>query len=340
MSAYDNFDPHFRFFGESLNKAIGRLGKRDTKEFLAHQKMQVETLVKTETKLRKVLINGKFGNTVYKKFIKYIREDKRNLLFARPFFRERQKIFTSKVSKALRNRDHKALQKFHFNYQFIQFLVTSRKWKDTSPVMVLVKEIERLRNELVILNMPLAISRARIFYSRTPPSQLSYMDLVQIASEGLLSAIDKFVLPFSKVFRSVAIGRIVGNSISAYSETLIHFYPTAKRVLYRANKSIGRMGSDPDMKELAARVNDGLPKRQKATPDQISDLMAAASCVSADSIVSTDPNLAESISRFSAPDSCRPDVIVEANDSSAVLAAAMAKLSILERKVLILKGIS
>ena len=340
MSNYNSNDMHFRTFATSLGAALKKLGKRDTKEFLAHQKKQVEGLVALETKLRRLLIKSKFGNSSYRKFIAFIRDEKRNILFARPFFRERQKVFTKRISNALRKKDIKALQRYHFNYQFIDFLLKSRKWAEKSPILQLIREIEKLRQELIVTNMPLAISRARIFYSRTPPSQLSYMDLVQIASEGLMSAIDKFVLPFSKVFRSVIIGRVVGSSISAYSETLIHFYPCDKRLIYRANKVVGKMGgADVDFKKLAHKVNDGLSPKHSTNAVKIADLMAAASCVSADTSPSVDPDLAESIARFSAPDSCRPDVIVESQDAMRHLNNAMKNLSNFEIKLLKLTGV-
>ena len=154
---------------------------------------------------------------VFRDFIKYICEERKNILAARPFFRERQAIFTSKVSNALRDRSEVNLSKFHFNFQFIKFTMKARNWGKDSQIRNLYNQIDSLRTEIIEMNMPLAISRTRIFYSKTPPSQLSYMDFVQIGAEGLMSAVDKFCLPYSKVFRSVIIGRIVGNYIESYS---------------------------------------------------------------------------------------------------------------------------
>jgi DNA-directed RNA polymerase specialized sigma subunit len=341
MPKYDVHDAHFRTFATSLNVAIKKNGERDTKAFLKYQKNQVETLVKLEKELRKELIASKFGNVSYKRFVEYICDEKRNILYARPFFRERQAAFTKRISKALKTRNIEKMKKFHFNFQFIKFVMNSRKWSPKSPISILYEKVNEVRDRLVVMNMPLAISRARIFYSRTPPSQLSYMDLVQTSAEGLLSAVDKFVLPFSKVFRSVAIGRCVGNLIFSYSETLIHFYPREKKILYRANKRIGRLGGENvDYQELSDNVNDGLTLNQSTTPDKVADLMAAASTVSADTPATIDPDLADSISRFSAPESTRPDIIVEERDLMNHLGLAMKNLSIKERKCLILLGVS
>jgi len=122
-------------------------------------------------------------------------------------------VFTTNIAKALKEESATALYRYHFNYQFVRFTMALRKWPRGGKIRKLAMKIEAIRTEIVEMNMPLAISRARIFWSRTPRSHLTYMDLVQISCEGLMSAVDKFVLPYSTVFRSVAIGRIVGNLI-------------------------------------------------------------------------------------------------------------------------------
>jgi len=95
--------------------------------------------------------------------------------------------------------------------------------KDSELLKIYGKILE-LRQELVLMNLPLVISRARIFYSRTPKSHLSFMDFIQIGVAGLLAGIDKYCGEYSRVWRSVVIGRIVGDYISSYcldSDTLI-----------------------------------------------------------------------------------------------------------------------
>lgn len=341
MSTFDNTDEHFLQFAQSLHTVIEKYGDMPEKTVLQRQKDQMETLVRLEREFRLAVSDHRWGMAVYEQFVHYICEDKRNILAARPFFRERQKVFTERISKSLKARNAKLLQKFRFNYQFVLFVMKAKKWPPNSNISKLFNRITALRTEIVEMNMPLAISRARIFWSRTQKSQLSYMDLIQISCEGLMSAVDKFVLPFSKVFRAVAIGRIVGNFIDCYSETLIHFYPSDKRRIYRANKLVGRHAGGIDFEALAEGVNEGANPPHHTTPSEIADLMAAASCVSTDSIPVSDPdNVNGSVERFPAPSSCQPDVQVEYTEAVSAVQEAMEYLTIFERKLLKMKGIS
>ena len=119
MSQLD--ENHFRMFASSLEAAIARENVPDDVNFLKLQKEQVETLVKTEREFRKTIVgykSGRTGDHIYGAFIKYICEERRNILAARPFFRERQTVFTKSISQALKDRDVKALQKFNFNFHF------------------------------------------------------------------------------------------------------------------------------------------------------------------------------------------------------------------------------
>lgn len=344
-------DSHFKLFAGQLERAIEKYGSIDEIVIVERQKKQVESLVALERKFRKTLIKHPWGPGVYRSFIQMITEEKGNILAARPYFRERQDVFTSKISKALRDKKEKRLYPFAINYQFVRFVMESRNWKGANiggKIVKLAKQIVALRTELVEMNMPLAISRARIFWSRTPRSHLSYMDLVQISCEGLMSAVDKFVLPYSKVFRSVAIGRIVGNFIESYSETLVHFYPQDKRKIYRANKGISKLslerGDSIDYDKLADEVNRDVEDNQRTDSHELSHLVAAASHVSTDVPTpeqnATGPSgMTVSIDRYAADNSCQPDNQFETVQLRSVARIAYRELSILERKLLRLKGV-
>jgi RNA polymerase sigma factor (sigma-70 family) len=337
-------DPHFRNFATSLEHAIECCGETDDEDFLARQKRQVETLVFLEKQFKKTVIGSAKGERIYKGFVKFICDERKNILDARPYFRERQHVFTKYISTALRKRAVKQLYRFNFNYRFVQFVMNFCPWKPKSPITKLANQIRAIRDELITMNMPLAISRARIFYSRTPKAHLTYMDLIQIACEGLMSGIDKFVLPFSKAFRSVAIGRMTGNFIENYSETQIHFYPVDKRKLYRANKLVGRgatTATTVDFTDLAKNVNKGVEPAHRTNASEIANLMSAASTVSSDTPVSDDDDETARVSdRFAAPADTQPDVICERADSMRQMAEAMTVLSAFEQKVLQLRGVS
>lgn len=334
-------DDQFQVFAKTLENEIARYGGIDEETLLQRQQEQMEGLVALENDFRRVLRFHRYGTAVYREFLAFICDKKRNILAARPYFRERQDVFAAQISVALKNRDVKELQKFHFNYQFVAFVLKARKWNQGSEIVKIADKIIALRQEIVTLNMPLAISRANIFWRRTPRSHLSRMDLIQICCEGLLSAIDKFCLPFSKVFRGVAIGRMTGNEIESYSETLLHFYPSDKRKIYRANKVVSKFSEKfsegVDFDKLADCVNSAGTDHQTTAPE-ISRLMSAASCVSADTRANEDDLTVHSVRHMVAPAEGRPDVIAEREEAHSALFTALPKLSILKRKLLRIKG--
>ena len=356
-------DDHFKLFATWLETGIAKFG--ETTDANERQRQQMNHLVALEKDFRLTLQTIKWGATgrwIYRRFIAYICDEQKNILDARPFFRERQEVFAAKISKALKARDHEALYPFRVNYRFIMFAIkraeesawVKKSFKSSGKLRILADEITDLRKEIVTINLPLAINRAQLFYSRTPRSHISRMDFVGIATDGLMSGIDKYT-PSNKEgvntrqFRSTAIGRMGGNFIEEYSETLLHFYPADKRKLYRANKITGRNVGLLDYEKLADGVNevakkceDGTVKEidNPTTADEIANLMSAASTVSSDSSLPSDPDAPEPIERFAAPEATRPDLIVENHNAMTALATALPVLTLLQAKILRLKGIN
>jgi DNA-directed RNA polymerase specialized sigma subunit len=339
-------DDHFRKFAGNLELAIAKYGEVPREDLVKLQRRQVEKLVGLEKEFRRTLIKHPWGPAVYRAFVRFICDEKRNILAARPYFRERQNVFTHQISKALKKRQDKALYRFHFNYEFVLFVLAQKHWGTNNiggKIISLAKQIRDLRWELVEMNMPLAISRARIFWSRTPKAQLSYMDLVQITSMGLMSGIDKFCLPYSQAFRHTVIGRMIGNLIEQYSETLVHFYPGDKRKIYRANKIIGKMGENPDFERVAAEVNKDVEPQHMTNAAEIQDLMAASSTVSSDMpIGNNEEEDGDSLplDTFTADEDTQPDVRVETREALEVMTKAMPELPLVERKMLRLRGVN
>jgi DNA-directed RNA polymerase specialized sigma subunit len=340
-NSYENgSSEHFRFFATALKAAIARCETVDKKDFLDLQNRQVDKLVELEERFKQELQAHRWGASVYEGFIHHICNVKRNILDGRPYFRERQEHFTEVVSVALHDRNTLALYSSRFNYRFVRFAIEFKPWPKRGSLYKIFKEIEKVRNELVTMNMPLAISRAKIFYSRTPRSHLSYMDEIQTCAEGLLSAVDKFVPPFSPAFRSTAIGRMTGNLISSYSETLIHFWPTDKRKIYRANKVVGKHGKGVDPSVMVSSVNEGVVGSLSTSPAEIADLLAAASTISSDLPIGEDGNadvaIMSAIDRYAAPESSQPDVAFEKREALEVVMNASEELPLKYKKLLAL----
>lgn len=351
MSKKKTFDNnHFRQFAASLEDVI--LGHETDEDHYTRQKRQVETLYKLEREFRNRLIRDWRGPGIYKSFVKYVRDDRRNILAARPYFRERQDVFKAKIAPALRDRSDKAIYKFDINYNFITFAMKSKKFAPNSKVAKLARAVEAARQELIEMNIPLAISRARVF-ARHRQQHLEYMDLVQIATEGLIAAIDKFVLPYQKSFGAVMFGRITGDLVEANSETLVHFWPSDKRKIYTANKLVQKGKTFEEISEHinteSKRDDEGVVDASKpnvTTADEVQQLHVAAYTISGDSPGSDSEETSQGgvdeapIHRFEADETWRPDVRFENTQLLAALSAELKNLSLFERKLLAMKGIN
>lgn len=222
--AFFEDETHFRLFATNLENAIAKYDGQPDESRIVRQRRQLKTLIALEGKFRRTLIAHPWGPGAYRAFMDHILQERKNILAARPYFRERQAVFASQISRALKKRASRGLYQFKVNYGFVQFVMQHYKWPAGGKLAVLARQIHDLRMEIMELNLPLAISQARIFWSCTPKSHLSYMDLVQVHCMGLLTAIDKFVPPSEKLneeqeleaykkFRAVAIGRMIGDRI-------------------------------------------------------------------------------------------------------------------------------
>jgi DNA-directed RNA polymerase specialized sigma subunit len=338
------FDNSLRKFAEEVT-AVLNFNKDGT-----DQKAQVERLMALEERFRKSIIGFAQAREVYKQFILLVAVTNRQILSARPYFREKAKVFSSRITPAIRNGDIKELQSFHINYNLIKFIRDN--WKGPFPARSekLYHQIIEARRKLIENNIPLAINRAKLFYRKVPRSHLTLMDLIGIASMGLVSGVDKWVGEYSRVFNSVCIGRMTGNMIDSYSETMIHFYPSDSAILYRAN-SLRFKYDIQDLHQLAEAINTSfiedakngvkVPKH-KITADQLAHLLNAASPVALDSSPNDE---GDGETMYTLLDNV-PNQIVESPEEVLVkqdlvskLVDATRKLPIIQQKVLRLKGV-
>lgn len=343
-----NFEDGFKVFTKALEQRLQLAPDHLTEEDLArHQRAQIRALVAKETEFRKALLAHKSGPKVYQEFVELIRTEKGNILSARPYFRERQEVFTQHISVALKKSSATGLYKFRVNWSFIAWVLGRRKWR--GEIARIAKEVEALRNELLEENLPLAISQARAFFASTPRSHLSFMDVVQIQCQGLLLAIDKFCPPNEKgmseadsldayrSFRAVAIGIMRRDRVNDYSQTLVHYYPVDRQKIYWANKMLRRFVDEPDYEVIAKEINQNVKPEHHTSAEEVADLLATATVVSAD--YAAEPDGDTVVESAVGDDSFRPDVIAEEQDAHGELLFAITKLGLLDRKLLALKGI-
>ena len=325
MAQFNNF----KKFCQEMNQALDRNEDDDGR----NQKQLLEELFDLEVKFRDTLISTPDGSEVYRKFVDFILNDKGNILSARVYFRERQDTFSSQISSAFQNNKHTQLFKYNINYPFAKWAFDRYKGSRHDELLILLNEIIRIRKVLCENNLPLAINRAKIFWSKVPASNLEYMDIIQNASEGLINAIDKFVPPYKTVFKSVAIGRMSLNILTDHNATLVKFSPRDRRILYRANNARAK-GKLTDINAILAYVNESFPG---VSVEKLEAILNSAS--GAIRTVVNDENEDEQESILNSIASLIPDAEDDLinNDFSTKISKHLNDLPILERKIIKLR---
>jgi hypothetical protein len=231
-------DPVFYNLANGIAKILkeNNNGKKlNKKEFTAQQKAQVERMMDLEEVFRESINTYKQSDKIYHKFLMHIKIERGNILTARPFFRENSKNFGKYVSPAFKEDNIEKIKQFHINYKFMKFVI--KNWRGNLPLNVkkIWKEHQGVRQKIIENSMPLAINEAMKFYKATPKGHLTLMDMVNASVSGLCIGVDKWVGPFRTVFRSVCIGRMKGNIMELYNQTSLHYYPSDKKIIYKAN---------------------------------------------------------------------------------------------------------
>jgi hypothetical protein len=337
-------DRQFQELTTRINKTI-----KVNKILIGDQEQQVKLMFSLERKFQYYAQKDPQILSIYKKFIHFILKENANLLSAQPYFREKTGVFRSKITKDIKEQNAQSLMKYHINYSFIDFMIN--RWEGEFPkkVQAYLDEFLEARRILIENNLPLAINRAKLFYRKTPRSHLNLLDFIDICTCGLINGIDKYVGEYRRVWRSVCIGRMVGNMIEEYSKTFLRLYPTDKKILYRANALKYRMQIET-LEELVKAVNESFiadrERGQKIPPLPIEQhylqtLMNGISYLSTDSRASDESsNDEEGVCLYDntpgeddlEEEAIKRDLFVKMNKGCK-------ELTIIEQKVLQLKGV-
>lgn len=341
---FESYDNSFYFLANSIAAILAKNKLENTS-----QKEQVDELREAEIAFKNEILRYKYGTQVYKRFIQKIKVEDHNILYAKPYFRESSITFSKKITPCLKNEDVEGLKKFNINFQLILFIKENWRGPLGTKAEKLFKRVHRARQVLMENNLPLSINCAKLFYRKVPKSNLTLLDMISTSAKGLSSAVDKYTGDkngnYSEVFRSVILNRVTGELIRDYSATSLHFYPSDRKVIYKANSIRGRQGIT-DIHELTAAVNasfladskEGIkvPKGQVQVGD-LQSLMNAVSIVSVEATVNEE--------NFGAYD-YTPDDKENAEESmvkfetNSRISQLIRELPPLHRKVLRLKGIS
>jgi DNA-directed RNA polymerase specialized sigma subunit len=336
-------DREFQKLAEKVNFVL----ENNKKNKLTHpdkQKEQVEKLFALEKRFKRLACKYSRSKDIYYRFIEMVSQDKGNMLSARPYFREKSSVFNKQITPTIKEKNVEKLMTYNINYQFISFIVDN--WGDNFPPVLqeTYDNFIKARNVLIENNIPLAINRAKIFYRKTPASHLSLIDLIDICIYGLSSGVDKYAGEYRKVWRSVCIGRMVGNMIEEYSKSFLKMYPSDRKILYRANSIKFRQGIE-DIKDLTKAVNESFKVDAKEgkkipklpiTESYLTHLMNGSGYVSVES--SNDEEGFGVYDKTEDYSSNVEDNIIKTDISNKIYYAAQ-KLKVIERKVIRLKGV-
>lgn len=294
MSKKFKFQPdrNFQELAAKINNAIIR-----NDGLIGDQKAQVELVMELERKFKYHILKYQQAHNIYRKFSESMNDSDGNILSAQPFFRENEVVFRNKIKKAIKENNTEELIKFDINAKMIEYIVSNWRGKLPERAARYYKEFKEARNILIENNLPLAINRAKLFYRKTPKSpNFDLIDFIDICTCGLIVGIDKYSGEYSKVWRSVCIGRMVGFMIDEYSKTFLKMYPSDRKILYRANSLKHRLKIE-DIPELTKAVNESFEKDKKegkAIPKlpiselHITTLLNASSYTSADTKTTSD----------------------------------------------------
>jgi len=349
MSKY-KFDDSFYNLANGISTILedNKFEEHDSMKDWEIQKEQIENLMKYEVEFKKSIYKSVQTREIYKHFI--ITTVKNNILSARPFFREQAKMFSSQITPAIKEGDFETLKTFKINYKFIKLIRES--WKGSFPKRAqkyydLIIETRRL---LVENSLPLAVNIGKRFFKSVPKSHLELLDVINICVLGLISGVDKYSAEeYTRVFRSVCIGRMKGGMVEDYSQTLMHFYPSDKKILYKANILRNREGLE-DIYKLTKRLNEVLEEdrlegkntfKEDVTVADLMRLMHGSSTVSADSTVEDDGDgETTNVYTYTADDAESQEECLVKKDLMAKIIDSCDDLNTIETKILKLKGVT
>lgn len=321
-------DKKLYLFFKDLNNLLANLKDFDPNK-------EIKTLIKLEKEfVKKILDSGK-GEEIYKEFINYIISE-RSFKRSSPFFRERESKIKNYINKSLRESNYPNLYKAKVNYNFCAFVVQRFPNLD-SEIIEIFNKIKSIRENIITKYMHHVITRANVFNKNKPYSS-EYFDLIQSASEGLIHGIDKYVPgKGSSPLHMVIIGRIIAELISHNGESLMVNLGYSKvRKLYKIKK-ITEKRPGISIEEIAKEI--------QSTPNDVSDILNAINCISLDDeIYGSDYDQPYKVIDFIEKKqtmfepSETPYTVLEKKEIAKKIKEAYNQLSVLERKVLRLKG--
>jgi RNA polymerase sigma factor (sigma-70 family) len=288
-------------------------------------------LINLEDEFRNILRKYKKGLDVYRKFFDHFSEKNEDVRIAKIYFRERDTFGFGVLFDIIKKRDAEELSKYRINYKFIKWALTQNV-PEKKKLNEIYKRIVYLRQRLLTENLPLVVNRSRCFQFKSKDERSDYMDLLQAASEGFLTAIDKFT-PEGKIdekeasrFKSSTMSWMGNKMTSVTNNQMLKMTTKEKYILYRANIARYRLNMEKH-EDILKFVQETFPK---VTYNQLKDIITSIKISPILSMADSD-NFIQNY---------KVDVENEIEESNVKnkLYDIINKLGALERKIVILKG--
>jgi DNA-directed RNA polymerase specialized sigma subunit len=310
-------------FLSELNDILSSTIREDVEDYILE-------LIKIEEEFKKKLNSYKSGAKVYQNFIKHITETQKNIRECKVFFREREDVVSNKIPNDLRTCNTKNLAKYRINFRFMKWSM-DHDCPNKPQMLKILNRASAVRQNILTQNLPLIINRSRLFQMKAKKNNIDYSDLMQIASEGFIDAIDKYVPEVYGNFKSVSIGRMSSKMSSESMESMVKLSSEDKKILYRANIAKYKLKYD-DFDKIFSFVRESYPRIKK---NQLQDIMMSSSGTSSIDVMK-DKNVGLREGFGEAPETQEYTAVDK--DLKQKLIESIDKLGYREQKVIKLKG--
>jgi DNA-directed RNA polymerase specialized sigma subunit len=294
-----------------------------------------EDLLVLEKTFAKMLRSFPEGRIVYEQFTRMINVEKAHAAKSRLYFRMRESE-GKRVNKLIGKPQLRQLHKLPINQRFASFAITSIKdckSDKATKLRNIYADILTLRTSIINQYLPLAFNRAKVFSMKNKTTAMQFEDMVQVANEALLLAVDKYV-PEGKIYKFHHVVKI-----TVLGHLLIHqgahdssatLGNQGQKKLYRIRRAL-ELNPDANTKELAVIL--------KMKENEIIDVVSAVKYLSLDQTVfeEEDERLGDR-ENFIQNEHNQEDFI-EDYELKVKVREAAGLLSVLEKKVLALKGV-
>lgn len=292
------------------------------KKFPSNEELY-KNLIFLEETWRDLLLSSKEGHVVYDSFVQYIIHVRKNILDCRPYFRIRQKEFINNVNPYIRKQKSKPLHKLRINSMFVTWAMDEYKGPHRKDLEKLAIEITKVRSDFITRNFPLILNRIKIIFHS---SNMEMQDLISLASNAALVALDKFAPNVDKVtgepiYTSVILSSIIARINAVVNQNSdgqqLHLYPSDKKMFIE----ICRLKKDGLDNELVS-------KKLKISEFEVTRFLNG---VYVDHLDEDSLSLEESNTQT-------PDKICAEVQEHELLKKTTDNLTVLEKKILILKN--